>query len=684
MGKYGEQNNSIMLNEETNISTDPLIVFARRYEAFFNSTTDGIAVFALSGEILDANKKILKLTEYTYDGIVSKKIKSIFTGSSLNKIQKKIGQLTESNTLDYPVELTLISRSGREYIVEANLNLLKDQYGYAETVLMLLRDITRRKNAENELLERAEELQRVFDAVPTILVVLDEHKRIRRINSTGTEVSGFPEKFALGKRIGEVLQCSKHFKSKRGCGIGPLCRRCLINESINRALKAGERVIGIEESIVKETSLSSSSYYRINVIPLESNNKRWAVLSLEDITKRKNAEIEAIRLNDSITRANIELKESLEKLSRSQSQLVESQKLEQIGLLASGLAHNLKTPLGGIKGYAQLMALDNGETHEIKMILEEVDVMESIIDNLMVKSRHDHDTKEERINLNELINIELKFLESNMFFKHQVKKTIELDTSLPAIFGIYTHFSQILMNVIGNSLDAMHDSDERKLFVKTRHDDENIYIEVSDTGCGIPDEIKGDIIKPFFTTKPSPTEAEEDEPFGTGLGLSSVNYFVHQYGGSISIDSRLGEGTKVTIQFPFHKDLSLRETPRILIVDDLSSLVDILVQVCQSMGLEAYGVSTGEEAIELYKKIEPDIVVSDLCIPGMSGPQLVKEIRTLNSKQRVIYVTGYYDNPDYKTWLSHEMQMPSINAVLKKPFPLEYFKDIVQRMITCA
>jgi len=679
MGKYSE-----LLTNGNRVSTDPLIVFAQRYQAFFNSTTDGIAVFGLSGEILDANQRLLELTEFTYDEIVSKTIEDILPADSLNIIKKEIEKVSAGHILDSPVELSLLSSTGRKYIVETNLNLLKEQYGYSKTILVLFRDITRRKNAENKLLERAAELQRVFDAVPTILVVLDENKKIRRINSAGIEFTGLTEKLALGKRIGEVLQCTNHYKSKRGCGIGPLCRRCAINESINRALKAGERVTGVEESIVREITASSNTYYRINVIPLDSDNKRWAVLSLEDITDRKNAEIEAIRLNDSIARANIELKESLEKLARSQSQLVESQKLEQIGLLASGLAHNLKTPLGGIKGYAQLLALDNGETHEIKMILEEVEVMEGIIENLMVKSRRDHDTKEEKINLNELINIELKFLNSNMFFKHQVKKKIDLDPNLPEIFGIYTHFSQVLMNIIGNGLDAMHDSDEKVLTIKTRHDDENIYIEVSDTGCGIPDEIKEDIFNPFFTTKPAPTEVHDNEPFGTGLGLSSANYFIHQYGGSISIDSKVGVGTKVTIQFPYHRDLSLGKTRRILIVDDLSSLVDILVQVCQGMGLEAYGVSNGEEAIELYKKVEPDIVVSDLCIPGMSGPQLVKEIRSLNPEQRVIYVTGYYDNPDYKTWLSHEMQKPSINAVLKKPFPLEYFKDVVQRMITCA
>ncbi|RKY77216.1 hypothetical protein DRQ07_09060, partial [candidate division KSB1 bacterium] len=526
-------------------------------------------------------------------------------------------------------------------------------------------------------------LQGVFDAVPSILVLFDENKKIRRINTTGKEIIGLNEKEIVGRKIGEVLQCTKHRQSKRGCGVGSICRRCVINESINRALKAGEKVLGAEESITRDISPSNPSYFRINAVPFNLDNKKWAVVSLEDITDRKNAELEAIRLNDSIARANIELKESLEKLARSQSQLIESQKLEQIGLLASGLAHNLKTPLGGIKGYAQLLSLDHKDSHELKMILEEVDVMEGIIENLMIKSRKDHATKEESININDLIQIELKFLNSNMFYKHKVKKNIELDEDLPQIFGKYTHFSQILMNIIGNALDAMYESDERILTIKTRHDEKNIYIEVSDTGCGIPEDIKEDIFKPFFTTKPSPKEVHEDEPFGTGLGLSSANYFIHQYGGSISIDSKIAKGTTVTIKLPYSKDLHSGKVRKILIVDDLSSMVDILIQVCQDMGLEAYGATTGEEAIKLYKKIQPDVVVSDLCIPGISGPQLIKEIRTMNQSQPVIYVTGYYDNPDYQSWLSKEMRRPSINAVLKKPFPLEYFKNVVQRMFTC-
>ena len=665
-------------------AADPLLVFAQRYHAFFNSTTDGVAVFTHDGQILDANRTLQSLAGFSYDDLVSRSSNDLFSSADNDIFMKALLSVTRGKELKNPVEINIHNKKGRDHTVEANFNLLRDQYGFAKTVLVLIRDITRRKKAESELVQRAEELQRVFDAVPTILALVDERKRIRRINTTGVKIIGLTTREIEGRRLGEVLVCQNHAKSKRGCGIGALCKRCVINESINRSIKAGERVIGAEESIVRDIASAEPCYYKINTIPLVMNTKRWAVVSLEDITDRKHAELESIRLNDSIARANIELKESLEKLARSQSQLIESQKLEQIGLLASGLAHNLKTPLGGIKGYAQLLALDHKNSHELNMILEEVEVMENIIENLMIKSRKNHNIKEEKIDFNDLIQIELKFLNANMFFKHKVKKHIELDTDLPKVFGTYTHFSQILMNVISNALDAMYNSEQKDLTIRTRHTDTMIYIDVIDTGYGIPHEIQNEIFKPFFTTKPSPNENREDEPFGTGLGLSSANYFIHQYGGNISLDSAEGSGTTVTISLPYTHDVTPGRVRKILIVDDFDSMVDILVEVCQDMGMEAYGASNGEEAIDLYHKIEPDLVVSDLCIPGISGPQLIQEIRAINPAQPVIYVTGYYENPDYKQWLSSEMQKPSINAVLKKPFQLEYFKDIVQRMITCA
>ena len=666
---------------DSNSLPDPTLLFAQRYQAFFQSTNDAIAIINPDGEILDANPQLLKMSGHSYETVVSKSFRELFDDNSYREIEGRIRILVEGRQRKHPLDCILISQSGKHRLVEINLSLLKNQYGYPRTIFVIIRDVTQRREAKRRLVERADELQRVFDTVHTILLVLDEKRRIRRINRSGMETLGKKEKDVLGKKVGDVLECQHRSDTKRGCGFGEHSRKCNLHMSIIRCLKTGETVLNVEESLSRDNGSDSPFYFQINTVPFETRSKRWCVVSLEDITARKRAEIEAMRLHDNITQANLELKKTLEDLAKSQSQLLESQKLEQIGLLASGLAHNLKTPLGGIKGYAQLMKLDYGEFHELDMIINEVEIMEQIINNLMLKSRKDHVSKEETLNLNDLLKIELEFLSANMFFKHRVKSKIELEEDLPTIRGVYAHFSQAIMNIIQNALDAMYDTPKKKLTVRTRHDNQYIYVDVYDTGCGIPKSIQEKIFDVFYTTKPTSREKKGSEPYGTGLGLSSANYFIHQYGGKIEIKSREGTGTRATIQVPYKTVKLNRVQYRVLLVDDSESMVDILTQVCQSMGIQTYGALNGESALKIYGKIKPHVVVSDLSMPGLTGPEMVERIRKNNPSQQVLYISGYSENPEFRDWLDQESRHPSRSKVLRKPFPLERFKKVMENMI---
>ncbi len=660
---------------------DPILIFAQRYQSFFNSTNDAIAVFNPQGDIVDANPRFLHLCHCSYNEAVSLSLNDLFDEDGCVVVSQRLRLLLDGHERRMPVEAELKSRSGRTRIVEISLSLLKDQYGYEKTLSAIIRDVTRRKDMENRLMQRAEELQKVFDAVPAILAVIDEVQRIKRFNRSGLEALSLNEEDAVGRRLGDVLQCANRNTSKRGCGFGSKCRQCGLRERILRCLKAGETILNAETTILKQGIGQEPTYFRINVVPLIVRGKPWGVVSLEDITDRKRSEMESIRLHNSIARANLELKKTLEDLALSQSQLLESQKLEQIGLLSSGLAHNLRTPLSGIKGYAQLLKMDHKELRELDLIVREVDVMESIISNLMFKSRKEKDTREELLNLNDLIRNELEFLNANMFYKHRVKTTVDLDRNLPLITGVYAHYSQAIMNIVQNALDAMYEASDRCMTIKTRHDGQFIYIEISDTGCGIPEKIREKIFNVFFTTKPLSNERQGEEPAGTGLGLSSSNYYVRQYGGSIQVKSEEGKGSTFTIKIPHIQDKETHDVCRVLIVDDSDSMVDILTQMCQGLGLEVYGVTNGDRALKLFRKLKPDMVVTDLCMPGLTGPEMMSEIRKINPEQRVIYISGYSENPEFQEWLKKEVRHNSRCAVLKKPFPLDDFKRVIEKFL---
>jgi PAS domain S-box-containing protein len=674
--KYG-----LIDQDPTGEIQSPILVFAQRYQAFFNSTNDAIAIFNSRGEVLDANLQLLSLSGYSYDAIVSKSFIDIIDENYQDRISGRFQILMEGRRRRYPIECELITSTARRITVEISFSLMKNQYGYSKTILAVMRDITKRKEIESHLFQRAEELQRVFDAVPTILLVLDTRKQIRSANRAGLEAFRKQEIQVIGKRIGEALDCVHRNDADRGCGYGKTCRKCRVRESLLRCFKVGEAVLGVEQAIDRERYKKPTYYFKMNVIPLETRGKRWGVLSLEDITARKSSELETIQLNEKITKANLELKKTLENLVRSQSQLIESQKLEQIGLLSSGLAHNLKSPLSGIKGYAQLFQMSHGSFKEITIIIQEVEVMESIINNLMLKSRKDHENKDEIININDLLHIELEFLSANMFYKYRVETQIELDEQLPSVSGVYSHFSQVIMNVIQNALDAMHATVQRKMTIRTRHDKESIYIDVVDTGSGILEKDLDSIFNVFFTTKPSLNERTGEEPFGTGLGLSNANYFVHQYGGEITVRSKAGEGTEVTIRYPHLERQGEDKKSCVLVVDDSEAFVDVVTRICQESGIKAFGVTSGAKALDLYKKCKPHVVITDLFMPGLTGPELVAKIRKINPGQRIIYISGYGDNPEFKEWIEKEKEDFPDNVLLPKPLSLDDFRNVLGKMV---
>jgi len=261
---------------------------------------------------------------------------------------------------------------------------------------------------------------------------------------------------------------------------------------------------------------------------------------------------------------------------RLELELMEKHKLSSVGMLAQGIAHNLNTPLGVIMGRSELLRDDivrgldeiekmvrsdgggevalraitemrekSGNTFEI--ILKQVEQMSSIIRNLMNIGKQRLDSQRKNLNVNHILEEELRFLEADMFFKHEVTKVVELDPEIPFIEGVYSDFSQSFTNIIRNALDAMYDQPVKELRVRTYHDDHWIYVEIHDTGEGIPEENIPRIFDPFFTTKDF--GKAEGKPSGVGLGLHSCYQLLSPYGVKFYVKSSPGD-TTFTIKIP--------------------------------------------------------------------------------------------------------------------------------------
>jgi signal transduction histidine kinase len=232
-----------------------------------------------------------------------------------------------------------------------------------------------------------------------------------------------------------------------------------------------------------------------------------------------------------------------------ESELLSEQRLAAIGLLASGIAHNINTPLMGIYGSAQLIKLKHPDVKDVDGVITQVERINDIVRNLMWKSRQEQDRSVQEIDLNQLLKEELRFLEADMDFKHNVEKRFHFSDNVPTIAGRYSDFSQSIMNVVRNALDAMHIVEHKVLQVTTEVQGDDIRLSVTDNGCGIAPDNRDKLFVPFYTTKPL-AGRDDGQPSGTGLGLSTVQRLLTPYGVRFAIESEPGRGTTFTFAIP--------------------------------------------------------------------------------------------------------------------------------------
>lgn len=227
-------------------------------------------------------------------------------------------------------------------------------------------------------------------------------------------------------------------------------------------------------------------------------------------------------------------------------QLVNAEKMAAVGRCAAGIVHNLNTPLQGIMGYTELMALRHPESPHIAPLRKAAEEMKCIVAAILKVGRQENETALTDVDLNEALRDQLELLRASPFFKG-VETVLDLN-SLPPFPGVYHHFSQSFANLLRNAAEAMHGREHRRLTVSTAATDEALLVRIADTGRGIPAEDLNRIFDSFYTTKP--LTAEDDQPTGTGLGLASTREIVASYGGEIRVQSRPGQGTTFTVRLP--------------------------------------------------------------------------------------------------------------------------------------
>ena len=227
--------------------------------------------------------------------------------------------------------------------------------------------------------------------------------------------------------------------------------------------------------------------------------------------------------------------------------LRQSEKLAALGELVAGVAHELNNPLAGISAFAQLLLedpLDPEQSESVRLIKREADRAVGVIRDLLYFARKGGPSPGS-VNLNELVEHTLR-LRSYSLRSSGIDVRVELDPSLPTIPGDGQRLHQVVLNLVVNAEHAMHGADTRRLVVRTSRTTHGVSVEVSDTGMGIPDDVRPRIFEPFFTTK---AEGE-----GTGLGLSVSYGIVRAHGGEITVESNPGIGSSFRVTLPIAAD----------------------------------------------------------------------------------------------------------------------------------
>ena len=371
-----------------------------------------------------------------------------------------------------------------------------------------------------------------------------------------------------------------------------------------------------------------------------------------------------------------------------EAKLRHAHKMEAIGTLAGGVAHDLNNILSGLVSFPELLLLqlpeDNPLRKSILIIQKSGEKAAAVVQDLLTLARRGV-VVTEVVNLNDVVDEYLKSPE------HEKLQTyhpgVHIDTHLEKdalnILGSPTHLSKTVMNLVSNAAEAMPEGGNLTVSTENRYIDrpirgydhikegDYVALTMSDTGTGIsPDDIEK-IFEPFYTKKKMGRS-------GTGLGMAVVWGTVKDHNGYIDVQSAEGKGTTFTLYFPVTRksleersEISIKDYmgkgEAILVIDDVEGQRNIASGMLEELGYSVAMVSSGEEAVEYLKTNKADLLLLDMIMdPGMDGLDAYKKILEIHPEQKAIIASGFSETDRVK-----ELQRLGAGAYIKKPFLLE-------------
>lgn len=502
-------------------------------------------------------------------------------------------------------------------------------------------DVTGHRDVERRLEERTAHFERLFEEAPEAIVLVDRQDRILQVNPEFERLFGYSAEEAEGRLVNDLITLP-----------GGAAEATELTERVAQ----GERV---ELEAVRRRKDGSPVDVSILATPVRVGDQHQVYGIYRNITERK--ELEA--------------------------RLLHSQRLEAVGQLAGGVAHDFNNILTAILGHTQILLEQHRDDAALAEDLEEIGIAGEraarLTRQLLTFSRRDIASPRPTA-VNEVIRRAQRLLER--LIEERIRLSFDLQDPLPKVDIDPGQLEQIVMNLVINARDAMPTGGRVQVSTEQRaktHADstpgrpgfDGLILRVRDEGCGMSAEERARMFEPFYTTK-TPGE-------GTGLGLSTVYGIVERARGYIEVDSTPGVGTVVSIHLPFVEgqepvvaDTEAADAvekpdgermPKsggelVLLVDDERAVRRVTRRILEHAEYRVIEAASGEEALAICDKADepPTAVVSDVVMPGMSGYELVEELHDRDPGIAILLMTGYSE-PGAGNEALH-------GRILKKPF----------------
>jgi two-component system cell cycle sensor histidine kinase/response regulator CckA len=514
----------------------------------------------------------------------------------------------------------------------------------------LRNEISQRKWANTALRESEQRFRTVFHTSPDAVNINKLNGEFVEVNEGFTILTGYERSDVLGKSSQEIQIWA-------------------ISEDRKRIVSELEKY-GFADNIESKFRCKSGEIKPglISARVIDLNGENHVLTITRDISRWKKVE---------------EDKKKLE------SQLQRAQKMEAIGTLAGGVAHDLNNILSGIISYPDLLLMDLPAGSHLRSPL--VTIQQSgfkaaaIVQDLLTLARRGVSISKV-VNLNNIITEHLASPEFEKIrnFHDGLRVETELDPDLLNISGSPVHLSKTLMNLVSNAAEAMPDGGAIVISTQNRYQDkpvkgydeieegDYVLLQISDTGIGIRPEDQERIFEPFYTKKVMGRS-------GTGLGMAVVWGTVKDHKGYIDLQSVEGAGTTFTLYFPVTREslpedqsdaavvVSKGNGESILIVDDVEQQRQIATMMLNRIGYSVNSVPSGEAAVEYIKNKSADLIVLDMIMdPGIDGLETYKKILRHKPDQKAIIASGFSE-----TWRVKEAQRLGAGAYVKKPYTID-------------